>query len=168
MIKAGMGIPVDGIVLEAKGVMVDESAMTGESDHLPRDSYDACLAKQKIHESEHKGGDKHPHYVPSPVLLSGTSIQTGEGMFLVTVVGDMSCEGQINASLDEGEDDKTPLQEMLNIIATDIGKLGMFCAILIFHALVLRNFIEGMVRKDFDLFGGEFDEEMGEKCRYRY
>ena len=37
-----------------------------------------------------------------------------------------------------------------------------------FHALVLRNFIEGMVRKDFDLFGGEFDEDVGDKCRYRY
>jgi hypothetical protein len=56
---------------------------------------------------------------------------------------------------------------MLNIIATDIGKLGMFCAILIFHALVLRNFIEGMVRNDFDLFGGEAEENLGKDCRLR-
>lgn len=102
------------------------------------------------------------------MLLSGTAITTGEGLFLTIVVGDESCEGKIHAAVDDGSDDKTPLQEMLNIIATDIGKLGMFCAILIFHALVLRNFIEGMLRKDFDLFGGEFDEETGEACRYRY
>lgn len=65
------------------------------------------------------------------------------------------------------KEEKTPLQEMLNIIATDIGKLGMFCAILIFHALVLRNFIEGMVRNDFDLFGGEAEENLGKDCRLR-
>jgi len=31
----------------------------------------------------------------------------------------------------------------------------MYAAILIVHCLLLRNFIEGMVRKDFDLLGGE-------------
>lgn len=29
----------------------------------------------------------------------------------------------------------------------------MYCAILIFHALILRTFIEGMIRRDFDLYG---------------
>jgi len=53
----------------------------------------------------------------------------------------------------------------LNTIAEDIGKLGMFCAILIFHALMARNFIEGMVRFDFDLFGGEHSVDSGAKCK---
>jgi len=43
----------------------------------------------------------------------------------------------------------------LEVIANDIGKLGMFAAILIFHALLLRSFIEGMIRREFDLYGGE-------------
>lgn len=163
-----MAVPVDGIVLEASGVQVDESAMTGESDHLPRDSYESCKKKQQIHESTDKTGERNPHSVPSCVLLSGTAITTGEGKFLCIVVGEKSCEGKIQAALEDNKEEKTPLQIMLNIIATDIGKLGMFCAILIFHALVLRSFIEGMVRKDFDLFGGEFDEDVGDKCRYRY
>lgn len=165
-IEAGMGIPVDGIVLEASGVQVDESAMTGESDHLPRESFEVCMRKKTIHE-EGATGANHHHDVPSCVLLSGTNLTTGEGKYVVIVVGEQSCEGKIQASLGDATEEKTPLQEMLNIIATDIGKLGMFCAILIFHALVLRNFIEGMVRNDFDLFGGEAEEYLGKDCKLR-
>lgn len=166
-IVSGMEIPVDGICLNASGVQVDESAMTGESDHLPRDTYEACMQKKKIHEQLNPNSFG-VHDVPSCVMLSGTAVTTGEGWFIVTVVGENSCEGKIQASLDDKTEEKTPLQIMLNIIATDIGKLGMFCAILIFHALVLRSFIEGMVRMDFDLFGGEFSEDDGSNCRLRY
>jgi len=67
----------------------------------------------------------------------------------------MTCEGQIMASLDERPNEDTPLQQKLDVIAVDIGKLGMYAAILIVHVLLLRGFIEGMIRRDFDLFGGE-------------
>jgi len=59
------------------------------------------------------------------------------------------------ASLDERPNEDTPLQEKLDVIAVDIGKLGMYAALLIIHVLLLRFFIEGMLRRDFDLFGGE-------------
>lgn len=36
-IQNGMLIPVDGVVIQGNGVMSDESAMTGESDHLPKE-----------------------------------------------------------------------------------------------------------------------------------
>jgi Ca2+ transporting ATPase len=51
----------------------------------------------------------------------------------------------------------------LDKIATDIGKLGMYCAILIIHALLTRNFIESLIRREFDFFGGELTES-GEMC----
>lgn len=50
----GMNIPVDGIVIEAVGVMCDESAMTGESDHLPKESTDKCFHRKREHESDGK------------------------------------------------------------------------------------------------------------------
>lgn len=49
-IKNGMDIPVDGIVLEASGVLADESALTGESDHLPKEIVDKCTMRQNEHE----------------------------------------------------------------------------------------------------------------------
>lgn len=98
------------------------------------------------------------------VLLSGTQIQTGQGWFVCVVVGEMTCEGQIMASLEERPNEETPLQGKLDIIATDIGKLGMYAAILIFHALLLRFFIEGMIRREFDLYGGELSVTLGKDC----
>lgn len=38
MIENGMNIPVDGLVIIGTGVTSDESAMTGESDHLHKES----------------------------------------------------------------------------------------------------------------------------------
>jgi P-type E1-E2 ATPase len=42
-IKNGMDIPVDGVCLEASGVLSDESALTGESDHLPKETVAKCF-----------------------------------------------------------------------------------------------------------------------------
>jgi hypothetical protein len=43
----------------------------------------------------------------------------------------------------------------LEKIATDIGKLGMYVALLTIHVLFLRFFIERFASKTLDLFGGE-------------
>lgn len=72
-IESGMNIPVDGVVVQAIGVEADESAMTGESDALPKETYTKCLARQAEHEEDPKSTRTH-HDVPSPILLSGTSI----------------------------------------------------------------------------------------------
>ena len=74
-------------------------------------------------------------------MLSGTQVTTGEGFFLVTVVGENSAIGQIMKTL-ETEIEATPLQEKLEAIASDIGKLGMYAALLTVHVLYLRFFIE--------------------------
>jgi len=153
-----MNIPVDGIVLNGTGVMADEAAMTGESDHLQKENYEKCVARKEEHEADSKGAHNNKHDVPSPLLLSGTQVQVGDGSFLCIVVGPETCEGQIMAALDNEGPGQTPLQMKLDVIAKDVGRLGMYAAILIFHCLLLRNFIEGMVFRRFDLFGGEFTE----------
>jgi len=94
-IENGMIIPVDGIVCNGVGVMSDESAMTGESDHLPKEVFDKCIMRKNDFENDpdNKADQRTPHDVPSPILLSGTQIQTGQGWFMCIVVGDMTCEG---------------------------------------------------------------------------
>jgi len=67
------------------------------------------------------------------------------------------------AALDDVDLEQTPLQKKLDVIAIDIGRLGMYAAILIFHCLLIRNFIEGMVFRKYDLSGGELTE-YGEAC----
>lgn len=91
------------------------------------------------------------HDVPSPVLLSGTQIATGEGWFLCIVVGKHTCKGKIMDKLEQ-KVETTPLQMKLEAIGSDIGKLGMYAALLTVHVLFLRFFIERMPNREFKLF----------------
>jgi hypothetical protein len=70
------------------------------------------------------------------------------------MVGKYSCVGKILGKLEQ-RIETTPLQEKLEAIATDIGKLGMYCALLTIHVLFLRFFIERFIARSFDLFGAE-------------
>ena len=94
--------------------------------------------------------------MPSPIILSGTNVMTGEGLFMCVVVGDHCCQGKIMSKL-ETEIETTPLQEKLEAIATDIGKLGMYCALLTVHTLFFRFWIERFIGRSMDLFGGGED-----------
>lgn len=76
-IEAGMNIPVDAILIRGSGVAVDESAMTGESDELKKESLDVCKQRLEEHladESATGKMDRNNHSVPSPMLLSGTQV----------------------------------------------------------------------------------------------
>ena len=152
-----MNIPVDGVVLKASGVQCNEAAMTGESDELKKDNMDTCKARQVEKDAEYeylKSNAKNPHDLPSPILLSGTQIATGEGWFVCIVVGKHSCVGKIMGKLEQ-RIETTPLQMKLEKIATDIGKLGMYCALLTIHVLFLRFFIERFLFRTLDLYGAE-------------
>jgi magnesium-transporting ATPase (P-type) len=37
-----MNVPVDGVIIHASGVQANESAMTGESDELKKESLENC------------------------------------------------------------------------------------------------------------------------------
>jgi len=74
-IKAGMNIPVDGVIIKSSGVQCNESAMTGESDELKKDTLENCKLRQQEKDAEYvylKSNNKNSHDLPSPVLLSGT------------------------------------------------------------------------------------------------
>lgn len=106
------------------------------------------------------------HELPSPILLSGTQFATGEGWYLSIAVGKRSCKGKILAKLEQRVE-TTPLQNKLEAIGTDIGKLGMFSALLTIHVLLLRFIIERFTRRSFDLFGDDDydDQRIGDYLR---
>lgn len=155
-----MEVPVDGIVIKSSGVLSNESAMTGESDEVKKDTMEMCRQRQEDLEQEDQFSNdvkkNHgPHDIPSPIILSGTQISTGEGWFLCLVVGKYSCNGKIRAKLEQNSDEMTPLQEKLETVGQDLGRLGMYCALFTIHVLFLRFFIERFISREFDLFGGE-------------
>lgn len=155
-----MNIPVDGILIKGSQVTTDEAAMTGESDKVKKDTIQNCLARREEKEQQfslesEKDVKRNRNMLPSPFLLSGTSIYNGEGTFVAVVVGEMSSLGQIMAKL-EVRPEATPLQKKLEIIARDIGFLGVYVAILSVHVLLLRYFLDGMQARDVWLYAIDF------------
>ena len=159
-LKYGMVIPVDGLVITCNQLTTNEAAMTGESDERRKETIDTCLERRaEKGEIDYKKIDKtESHALPSPMCLSGTSVAGGEGKMLVIMVGEYSALGEIMKKL-EKRAEATPLQKKLEFIAKEIGKVGTYAALLTIHVLLFRYFLDGLLKRNIDLFGGEEDED---------
>ncbi|XP_058180914.1 calcium-transporting ATPase 2, plasma membrane-type-like [Rhododendron vialii] len=114
-LSIGDQVPADGLFVSGFSVVIDESSLTGESEPV-------------MVTAEH------------PFLLSGTKVQDGSCKMMITTVGMRTQWGKLMATLSEGGDDETPLQVKLNGVATIIGKIGLFFAIVTFAVLVQKMF----------------------------
>uniref|UniRef100_A0A674CWN1 Calcium-transporting ATPase n=1 Tax=Salmo trutta TaxID=8032 RepID=A0A674CWN1_SALTR len=86
-IKYGDLLPSDGILIQGNDLKIDESSLTGESDHVKK-----TLDRD-------------------PMLLSGTHVMEGSGKMLVTAVGENSQTGIIFALLGASEEDDDDEEE---------------------------------------------------------
>ncbi|XP_070042370.1 putative calcium-transporting ATPase 13, plasma membrane-type [Nicotiana tomentosiformis] len=115
-LKIGDQVPADGILVEGHSLQVDESSMTGESDHV------------EINLSQ------------NPFLISGTKVVDGYGMMLVTSVGMNTTWGEMMSEISSDSNEQTPLQERLNKLTSSIGKIGLLVAFLVLVVLLVRYF----------------------------
>ena len=147
-VKSGMEIPADGCIIGGSSLQMDESSMTGETKPMNKDTLDNCL-KKKENLQKSKGIDKLGHNdIPSPIILAGTKVLTGNGSMVVINVGKNSAIGKIKEILESGENELTPLQRKLEKIARDVGFFGLISAIAIFSILVIRFIIQNSHNKD--------------------
>ncbi|XP_040885773.1 plasma membrane calcium-transporting ATPase 1a isoform X1 [Toxotes jaculatrix] len=86
-IKYGDLLPADGVLIQGNDLKIDESSLTGESDHV-----------KKTQEKD-------------PMLLSGTHVMEGSGKMVVTAVGVNSQTGIIFTLLGGGEDEDDDEEE---------------------------------------------------------
>jgi len=140
-LSEGMDVPVDILVLQSHDITTDESALTGEPDAIKKKAYKDCLEKREEIIANGQKNSSKSHDVYSPILMSGTSVLTGQGKGLVLVVGEASVLGQIRKYLIQ-ETEVTPLQQKLETIARDIGKFGLISAILTFLVLFIRFLVD--------------------------
>ncbi|KAL2161063.1 hypothetical protein VTH06DRAFT_8776 [Thermothelomyces fergusii] len=141
---AGDMVPVDGIFIDGHGVKCDESSATGESDLLKKVAADDVFA---VLEDVAAGG-KPPADVEKldPFVISGSKVNEGTGTFLVTAVGVNSSYGRIMMSMHADQED-TPLQKKLNVLADWIARFGGGAALLLFVVLFVK-FLAQLPRND--------------------
>lgn len=86
-VKYGDLLPADGVLIQGNDLKIDESSLTGESDHV-----------KKMLDRD-------------PMLLSGTHVMEGSGRMVVTAVGVNSQTGIIFTLLGAGGDDEDEKKE---------------------------------------------------------
>ncbi|KAL9408179.1 hypothetical protein AB3S75_046683 [Citrus x aurantiifolia] len=115
-LKIGDQVPADGLFLDGHSLQVDESSMTGESDHL------------EVNSSQ------------NPFLFSGTKVADGYARMLATSVGMNTTWGQMMSQISRDNSEQTPLQARLNNVTSSTRKIGLAVAFLVLVVLLIRYF----------------------------
>ncbi|XP_077246453.1 calcium-transporting ATPase 12, plasma membrane-type-like [Tasmannia lanceolata] len=115
-LKIGDQIPADGLFLSGHSFQLDESSMTGESDHVIVDAG------------------------RNPFMFSGTKVADGYAQMLVLSVGMNTTWCEMMSTISSNSDEQTPLQARLDKLTSYIGKVGLAVAFLVLTVLLVRYF----------------------------
>ncbi len=118
VIRSGDQIPVDGVVLGNGEIEVDESALTGESDLIPK-----------------AGGEQ---------VLSGSFCVTGETLVEATGVGEASFANRLTKNAREFKLEQTPLQREVNRLLRVVLLIVIFFSLLAVLALFVLDLPVGI------------------------
>jgi P-type Ca2+ transporter type 2C len=125
LIEEGDTIAADGRVLESIALRVAESALTGESTAVTKDSAPV--------DSEAGIGDQHN------MVFSGTAVAAGRGRAIVTATGARTELGKIAGSLQEEVEEPTPLQKELAQVGKLLGIVVIIIAVVMSVTILLVN-----------------------------
>ncbi|PHH73013.1 hypothetical protein CDD82_5691 [Ophiocordyceps australis] len=134
-IEAGQVIAVDGVLISATGLHIDESSVSGE--------------QQLVHKTVPSDHDALHAPLANPFILSGTTVIRGVGRYLVTAVGSNSTHGRTLMSLRQ-DVPETPLQAKLARLGKQLIAFGAIVGSIFFVVLFIW-FIIDLTRSDSDL-----------------
>lgn len=127
MLKAGDKIPADLRLIEADRFKVEESALTGESTAVKKDT--ASLPEDTAL------GDR------LNLTFSGTSVASGSAKGIVVETGESTELGKINSSMQTVEEIKTPLLKQTDHFGKMIAIVIVVLAVVLFvFGLVFHNY----------------------------
>lgn len=124
-LEAGDYIPADGRIIESASLKVDESALTGESLGVEKNS--GTL------EGELSLADR------TNMVFSGSYVTYGRGRFLVTEIGMSTEVGKIAGLLQNASEKKTPLQISLDEFGKKLSAVILVLCALLFVLQVAKG-----------------------------
>lgn len=119
ILEAGDSIPADIRIIEANSLKIEESALTGESKAVSKETAPLDSGKAAL-------GDQ------INMAFMGTNIVYGRGSGIVIASGMNTQIGKIAGKLAETKKEITPLQKKLNQISKYISILVIFIAVAVF------------------------------------
>ena len=136
LIEAGNVAAADGRILEAASLQVNESALTGESLNVLKNT-------DKIEAEELPLGDR------VNMIYSGSNISNGRGVVAVTGVGMDTEIGKIASLMQNAQKKKTPLQANLDKFSKVLSFVIIGVCVVVF---ILTKFVNGQPLEDALMF----------------
>lgn len=130
ILEAGSLVPADARVIESHLLKVEEAALTGESNSVNKMINILNLTQG---EKEIPLGDR------KNMVYSGSTISYGRGQAVVTEIGMETQIGKIAKSLEEAEEETTPLQRKMGELSKTLTKIVIGISILVFVVSLLRH-----------------------------
>lgn len=126
VLSSGVRVPADSRIIGSKGLFVDESALTGESNPVRKD------AESEVPEEAPLTGRTNS-------VFSGTVVLDGEGIVLVAAVGEKSEFGKIAREVQTGGKEKTYLQTSMVNLAKMLAIAAIVVSLIVPGIGVLRG-----------------------------
>jgi Ca2+-transporting ATPase len=126
LLEAGNVVPADLRIIEAARLMIDESALTGESVAAEKQTQALDMENAPL-------GDK------TCLAYKGTIVTYGRGRGLVVATGMNSELGKIATLLNEGDESKTPMQRRLAQLGRRLAIAALVICVLVFVVGILRG-----------------------------
>lgn len=130
LLQAGDKIVADGRLVSSTDLSIDESALTGESEHTKKQANVVLKSQTPLAERVN-------------CVYSGTFVVGGEGKMLVTNIGDSTEIGKIASTITEEEQSKSPLNQKLAKLGKSISLIGGITAVLVLILSVIRQYYTG-------------------------
>ena len=118
LLSSGDRVPADGRLASARGVSVEESALTGESTAVDK-TVDPVAADAPLAERSNR-------------LFMNTTVARGRAEMVVTETGMATEVGRIAEKLREDGGEQTPLQQQLGRVTTVLAIVAVAACVLVF------------------------------------
>lgn len=125
VLEAGDKVPADAVLLHSKGVLAEESILTGESAAVPKEVGD-------VNDSDNSIGK-------SNIIYSGTVITKGTADAKVIATGLSTQMGKISDMLTDIDEELTPLQKRLAELGKAVAIICLAVCAIVAGAGILRG-----------------------------
>lgn len=124
MVEEGRSVPADGVILQSNDFSVNEAIITGES-----------LPVSKSHEENNQ-------------VYQGTTVMGGLAICKVEAIGNQTRLGKIGKSLEQIEEEDTPLQIQISNFVKKMALIGamIFLIVWVINFYTSGNFLDSLLK----------------------
>jgi Ca2+-transporting ATPase len=124
IVEEGRSIPADGVIIQSNDFSVNEAILTGES--LP------------VNKSQDENNQ----------VFQGTTVMSGLAICKVEAIGNQTKLGKIGKSLEQIEEEETPLQIQIGNFVKKMALIGMviFLIVWVINFSTSRNFLDSLLK----------------------